>query len=390
MNRVASQATRSRRIVAAPLIVLLAALTVCCDGAPAFVERRFIVAPAPGAVVLADFNGDRRLDIAVASEREDVVSILIGDGRGGFSSAKGSPFPAGHSPNDLAVGDFNRDGHVDLAVANHETQYLTVLYGDGTGSFRASARVTVAVKPHPHGVAAGDFNGDRLPDLVTDSWAENRLAVLFGDGKGHFLTPGTYVAVGRHPYQRIRVRDVNGDGHDDIVSPNLDGDNVTILLGNGKGSFHEPAGSPFACGAAPFNVAIGDVDGDGHPDVAIVNSPSSTSDRAGHDGLTILVGDGTGGFRPMRGTPFATPSFPNIVAIGDIDGDGLGDVVVSLPEHDAITILTSGRGGTRTTRHVPVAQHPKGLAVQDLNGDGRADIVVTNNASNTVTVLLSR
>ena len=116
-----------------------------------------------------------------------------------------------------------------------------------------------------HGVAAGDFNGDGNLDLVTDSWADDRVVVLFGDGKGSFATPGTYVAVGKHPYQRVRVADLNGDGNADIVSPNLEGDNVTILLGDGTGKFRQPAGSPFPCGDSPFNVAIGDVNADGKP-----------------------------------------------------------------------------------------------------------------------------
>ena len=89
-------------------------------------------------------------------------------------------------------------------------------------------------------MAAGDFNGDARLDLVTDSWAEDRLVVILGDGKGGFITPGMYVPVGKHPYQRVRVADLNGDGKADIVSPNLEGDNVTILLGDGKGNFGSP------------------------------------------------------------------------------------------------------------------------------------------------------
>jgi hypothetical protein len=356
-------------------------------------ERRFAVGRSPGSVAIADFNGDGKLDIVTANEESGDASVLLGDGKGGFSPAPGSPFPAGHRPNDLAVGDFNRDGRLDLAFANHETQHLTVLLGDGRGGFAPAPHspLTVAVKPHPHGIATGDFNGDGNLDLVTDSWAEDRLELLFGDGRGGFATPGAYVAVGKHPYQRVRVADLNGDGKADIVSTNLDGDNVTILLGDGRGGFRQPPGSPFPCGDSPFNVAIGDVNGDGIPDLAIVNSPSSTSDRSGRDGLTILIGDGRGGFKTMPGSPFATAQRPNMVAIGDLDGDGVADVVVSNPDSDTITIFLMSRNGavkSRSTLTVP--GHPKGLAIRDLNGDGKADIVVTNGATNTVTVILSR
>jgi hypothetical protein len=356
-------------------------------------DSHFAVGTAPGSVTIADFNGDGKLDIATANEQSNDTSVLLGDGKGNFSPTPGSPFPAGHRPNDIVAADFNHDGHIDLAFANHETQYLTVLLGDGHGVFAPAPHspVAVVVKPHPHGIAAGDFNGDGNVDLVTDSWAENRLELLPGDGKGDFATPGSYVAVGKHPYQRIRVADLNHDGHADIVSPNLDGDNVTILLGDGKGGFENSPGSPFPCGNSPFNVAIADVNADGIADLAIVNSPSSTSDRSGQDGLTILIGDGNGGFATKPGSPFATGRQPNMVAIGDIDANGVADVVVSNPDSDSIVIFTMHPGDSVTPGStLSVPGHPKGLAVRDLNGDGKADIVVTNSAANTVTVILGK
>ena len=249
----------------------------------------------------------------------------------------------------------------------------------------------MVVRPHVHGVAAGDFNGDGILDLVTDSWADDRVVVLFGDGKGRFATPGTYVSVGRHPYQRVRVADLNGDGRADIISPNLEGDNVTILLGDGTGKFRQPAGSPFPCGDSPFNVAIGDVNADGKPDLAIVNSPSSTSDRSGQDGLTILIGDGLGAFAKMAGSPFVTGKFPNIPAIGDVNGDGVADVAVSNPDGDKITVFTMSQNGAVASRAaVSVPGHPKGLLLRDLNGDEKAEVVTTNNSSDSVTVITGK
>lgn len=376
------------RIIA--YVVLHALLFGSWASASPLRERRFPTGEGPGIVAIADVNGDGKKDLVVANERSGDSSVLLGDGKGGFSPAKGSPFAAGHSPNDLAAGDFNRDGRLDLAFANHETQHLTVLLGDGRGGFAPApgSPVNVAVRPHPHGIASGDFDGDGSPDLVTDSWGENRLEILFNDGSGKFRQPGTYVAVGKHPYQRIRVADLNGDGRADIVSPNLEGDNVTILLGKGKGTFEQPAGSPVPCGDSPFNVAVGDVNADGLADLAIVNSPSSTSDRSGKDGLTVLLGVGHGRFRAMKGSPFPMGRFPNLAAIGDVDGDKVGDVVVSLPDANRITVFTMSRKGTVASRlDLPVPGLPKGLAIADLDGDGVADIAVTNNAANTVTVI---
>ena len=383
----------ANRFNVAVALVLYLSLSTGCALPPPSTDGRFPAGTGPGTIVVADFNGDGRVDIAVANEQSGDASVLLGDGRGGFSAAPSSPFPVGHIPNDVTAGDFNRDGHLDLAFADHETQHLPVLLGDGSGRFAPApgSPVTVAVRPHTHGVATGDFNGDGNLDLVTDSWGENRLQLVFGDGKGGFQTPGTHVGVGNHPYQRIRVADLNSDRKADIVCTNLEGDNVTILLGDGKGGFRQPPGSPFPCGDSPFNVAIGDVTADGKADLAIVNSPGSTADRSGRSGMTVLMGDGSGAFTQMEGSPFVTREVPNLIAIGDVNGDGIGDVVVSSPDTDSVTLFTMGRKASVTSRTtVPIPGRPKGVALVDVDSDGKADIVVTNNAQGCVTVRLSK
>lgn len=372
---------------------LFAVLIASCSGAQSQGDRRFQVGEGPGMAAFVDVNSDRYLDLVVANEGAGTATVLLGDGKGGFTPAAGSPIAAGEDPNDFTVGDFNGDGHIDLAFANHDTQHLTLLLGDGRGGFAPAptSPVSVAVKPHPHGVAAGDFDRDGSLDLITDSWADDRLEILFNNGTASFPSPGRYLAVGRHPYQRIRVADLDGNGTADIVSPNLDGHDVTILLSDGHGGFRQPPGSPFPCGDAPFNVAIGDVNADGFPDLAIVNSPSSTTDQRGQDGLTVLFGDGHGGFKAMAGSPLAMARFPNFVAIGDLDGDGVADIVVSDPDGDHISIFTMTRtGSVGSRRDVPVSGHPKGLSIADVNGDGKGDIAVTNNTANTVTVILGK
>jgi hypothetical protein len=381
-------------------VMITAMITVNC-GMPssgvtstaAATNLQFSVGSAPGSVEIADFNGDGKLDIVVANEQSDNATVLLGDGKGGFTEAKGSPFTAGQSLNDIAIGDFNGDGKPDLAFANHEQKSLTVLLGDSQGSFRPApgSPVTVTSNPHTHGVAAGDFNGDGKLDLVTDSWAENKVTVVLGDGHGSFSSPGTQFAVGKMPYQRVRVSDINGDGNADIITTNLEGDNVTILISDGRGGFKQPTGSPFPCGDSPFFVAIGDINKDGKPDLAIVNSPSSAAGRSGKDGLTILLGDGAGGFKMMAGSPFATGKIPNRLAIGDVNGDGVADVVVTNTDSNNVTLfLMSDKGNVASSSTMAVGKKPKGIAIGDLNGDGKADIVAANNGDNNITILLSK
>src|SRR5215831_12824863 len=156
-----------------------------------FTAGRYPAGKGANFVTIADLNGDGKLDIAVANNDSEDVTILLGDGRGHFHPAPSSPFAAGHSPNDIAVGDFNGDKKPDLAIVNHNTPYLTLLLGDGQGRFTAAPKspFTTQSKPHPHGLAAADFNRDGHLDLITDSADDDKIEILLGDGKGGFATP---------------------------------------------------------------------------------------------------------------------------------------------------------------------------------------------------------
>src|SRR5207237_6957740 len=130
---------------------------------------------------------------------------------GRFSQPYGTPFSAGQNTTDIGTGDFNGDGNLDIAIANHCVKFVTVLLGNGKGqfSFAPGSPFTVESNPHPHGIAVADFNGDKKPDIAIDSWSENKVLVMFGKGDGVFQTPGVKFDVGKMPYQRLRTADVN-------------------------------------------------------------------------------------------------------------------------------------------------------------------------------------
>lgn len=357
-----------------------------------FTDLKISTGSAPGSVEIADFNGDGNGDIVVANEQSGNATVLLGDGKGKFVPSKGSPFAVGQLPNDIAVGDFNRDGKPDLAFANHEQKHMTILLGDGQGGFAPAPKSPFAVesRPHVHGVTAADYNGDGNFDLATDSWADEQVILLFGDGKGDFKSSVTFLKVGKRPYQRLRSADVNGDKYPDIITTNMEGNDVSVLLGDGKGGF-KSADSTFACGDSPFNFAIGDVNKDGKSDLAIVNSPGSTAEGRGKDGLTVLLGDGDGNFATLTGSPFAAGRQPNRVAIGDVNGDGVNDIAVSNPDENKLRVfLMKAKNGIASSLVLSINGNPKGVAISDLNGDRKADIVITNNGENIVTVMFSK
>ena len=367
------------------------------DQAPSFREVSISTDKGPRFIAVADVNHDGKPDLIVANAEGGTVTVLLGDGRGHFQTAKGSPIPADHLPNDIAVADMNQDGNPDLVIANHQSPFLTILLGDGKGGFQPApgSPVDVHSNPHPHGVAVAAFSGNGKLDAVTDSWGNNQIELLEGDGKGGLRTPGRFFPVGRRPYERLRSADFNRDGHPDVVTTNLDDDTVTILLDDGKGGFHEAHGSPFPAGAKPWQMAIDDFNKDGNTDLAIIPYERDVTD-ARRLAVTVLLGDGKGGFTPMQTQSLSLGTErlggchgANSIATGDINGDGYRDIVVSCAESKTLAIFL-GRGNNGFTRYTRASLGGWGsVAVADLNGDGRDDIITANNSDGSITIFFS-
>ena len=384
-----------KRLISA--LVLLVPATFSCDAQsikprpPVFESLRFSVGTGPVSVVVADVNKDGKPDIVAANAGSNDITVLLNDGIGHFTQSKGSPFPAGSSPNDVAIVDFNGDGNIDLAVPNHGTSYISVLLGDGTGRFGARLQTDVQSRPHPHGIAVGDFNGDRKMDVAIESWGNNQVEILFGKGDGHFQTPGVFFGVGQMPYERLRCGDVNADGVPDIITTNFEGKSVSILLCDGKGGFTPSKGTPVAVPKSPFGVAVGDVNGDGNLDLSIAHY-SGHADDPGADGLSVLLGDGTGQFTLAAGSPFHTGKAPVGVAVGDVNGDSILDIALANSLSNDVSVYLGGSTGFTQAPGSPfaVGNNPEGIALGDINGDGRTDIVTANYRDNDITVLLSK
>ena len=330
----------------------------------------------PVSVAVGDFNGDGKPDLAVANYGSYYVTILLGNGDGTFTA--GAYLYTGSNPYSVAVGDFNGDGKLDLAVANLGSDTVTILLGNGDGTFTSGAQ-SPATGYSPYSVAVGDFNGDGNLDLAVANEGSNNLTILLGNGDGTFTPTAQSPATGTYPWS-VAVGDFNGDGKLDLAVANEGSDTVTILLGKGDGEF-TPAASP-ATGSGPVSVSVGDFNGDGKLDLAVANYYSST--------VTILLGNGDGTFTPAASP--ATGANPNSVALGDFNGDGKLDLAIANSNYgtDTLTILLGNGDGTfsASAQSPATGYSPYSVAVGDFNGDGRLDLAVANESSDSVSVLL--
>ena len=366
-----------------------------------------MVIPVDGdldAIAVADVNGDGAPDLILANPEAGSVSVLLGDGKGHFRKAPGSPFAAGHLPNDVGVGDFNGDGRLDLLIANTQTPYLTLLIGDGVGGFRPAPKspFTTNSRPHPHGLAVGHFCGHDQPiDAVIDSWGSGEIELLLGDGKG-VLQNGPKFPAGPGSDMPLRSADVNQDGIPDVVMPDTaighwNSRAVTVLLGDGRCGFKAAPGSPFFGGEVPWSAAVGDVNDDGVPDIVVVPYGPQVRDSE-KIAATVLLGDGKGGFHPMAGSPFPLPgcASPRSVAIGSLRGNGARDFAVTCMNSPKVLLFESrkGAGFQMYTLNVMSGWEGKvvgrGILMADLLGLGRDDVVISNGGAGTVTLLMPR
>jgi hypothetical protein len=320
----------------------------------------------PGKLAVGDINGDHKLDVASVNAANNHISVLLGNGNGSFQAA--TTIDVGGNPSStfgVVIADLNGDGYPDLAVANVRSftaagSTISVFPGNGDGTFGPAVQYNPVALPI-YLMAAGDFNGDGLPDLLftTESDAfPAQVGVIFGGANGTLQSPLSY-PVGPTPGQPV-LADLNGDGVLDLVAPTTGtGGNLSVLLGNGDGSFQPAVSYPAAAGAT--SVAVGDFNGDGKPDLAV----SSLSLTTFAINLLVFLGNGDGTFQAPRATSVFNAAQ---VVLGDFNKDGKLDAVVA-----GQVLLGNGDGTFRATTTFVTAF----LVAADLNGDGNLDMVGT-------------
>jgi hypothetical protein len=362
------------------LVTFLSIPTISPAGQPVSFNSPVVFSAGnkPSSVTTGDFNHDGNLDLAVADAGGSNITIRLGNGKGGFSYE--AAYTVGSGPASIVTGDFNGDGKLDLAVAIEGVypnwgSTVAVLMGNGDGTFQAP--VSYAVGTQPDSVAVGDFNRDGKLDLAVISVASATVSILVGNGNGTFR-PAQFYSAGSFA-DAVAVGDFNGDGKPDLAISNSSvcslGDQgyVSILLGNGDGTFQPPVG--YVAGEGPIATAVADFNGDGKPDLAVVNNCSSD--------ISIFIGNGDGTFQ-SQGSYFVYPNNPTAIAVGDFNGDGKPDLAVIDSD---VSILLGNGDGTFQLFVSYWAGEANSAAVGDFTSDGKPDLVLTS--SNNMVVILA-
>ncbi len=345
------------------------------DGDGSFASPvRYRAGTVPSGVTMAEFDGDGKLDLAVASfggtsggNQDSGVTVMLGRGDGTFAS--NATDSVGGAPLDGVIGDLNRDGELDLAVVNRDVQViddLAVLFGNGDGSF--SPYEGYDLPSSPNSLASGDFDGDGWDDLVSSSSRFTGVVqIMFNNGDGTYADEIQYFIDAEDPSE-VEVADINADDYDDIVVVNygvysgVEPGSVSVILSNGDGTFAPEENH--VVGGHPWYLALGDLDGDDDVDIAV-----------SADELYVLLNEGDGTFAPPAS--YAVGVNPRDVTIADLNGDAAPDLVVANAGSDDVAVLLNLGGTFAPAVFYPVGYYPQSATAVDLDGDDDLDLVAS-------------
>jgi Domain of unknown function (DUF4347)/FG-GAP-like repeat len=331
------------------------------------------------SITAGDLNGDGNLDLITGNNTGNDISVLLGNGVGGFGTA--TKFTVGGNVTSVSVGDFNRDGKLDVVTANFSSNNVSVLLNNGAGSFNATNFV---VGSTPYSVAVGDFNNDRNLDLVTANNDSDNVSVLLNNGAGSFGTATNFAVGGRYPTD-VTIGDFNDDGLFDLATANNSSGDVSVLLNNGAGfsaatRFSVRGNNPYSY-INPTDVIVGDFNRDGKLDLVTAGN---------NDAVSFFLGNGAGGFD----SPNIVPFYPGgkSLQVGDFNRNGKLDLVTASSNavSNNVSVLLGNGAGVGAANNFSVrGTLPVSVALGDFNNDGRLDLVSAERDSGSISVFLN-
>ena len=343
-------------------------------------QSPFATGTSPQAAALGDIDGDGDADMVVAGGGGLIVRQ--NNGAGNFSSLAIIPTIA--SPNAIALGDADNDGDLDIVVSNSlAASNVSVLLNAGNGTFITALGSPMSVGAAPRNVAWGDADGDGDLDIAVADFSANAVSLLLNNGSAAFAAGGVFPTTGG--VVSLRFADIDNDGDLDIAAANNSGTiGLAVLQNNGLGAYTLLAGTPIATPSSPAALTTGDVDGDGDLDCIVSANLSATA--------TVLLNNGSGTYTVAAS--YATGAQSREVQLGDMDGDGDLDLIGVSANNNTVTVrLNNGLGDftmLATAAPYSTGTSPQSIALGDVDGDGDLDIITANQLSNTASVLLNQ
>ncbi|CAF3496833.1 unnamed protein product [Rotaria socialis] len=337
----------------------------------------------PAYLTTDDLNNDNLTDILVANTRNDSIVLLLGYRNGSFETQEIYPTGTGSHPSSIIAGDFNNDKILDLVVANQGTNNIGLFLGIANPTFEIKEIISTGCFSRPIDIVCGDFNGDHRLDVAVVSDADSNMLIFLGKGDGTFTNRTVYsTGINAFPVS-IATGDFNNDTILDLAVGNSASPNIVIFVGLGNGTFVTYVAYQMETGSSVYSVAVGDFNNDIHLDIVVTD--------IAHNSIFLLFGYGNGTFFNQTIYSVGPASSPAGISVSDINKDGYLDIVVALAAINQVAILL---GSNATVFDTPLLQdvgsgmEPVSVATGDFNMNSYMDIVVANYQSGDITILL--
>ncbi|CAF0961466.1 unnamed protein product [Adineta steineri] len=357
---------------------------VCKPTYKPLVNQKIQYNPYTRSTAIGDFNRDNHLDMVLANYGSDNIGIRFGKGDGTFGNQITYSTGASSRPYFVIVNDFNNDTLLDIAVANYGTNCLGIFFSNGNGSFQNQITFSTG-NSRPIYIAVGDFNQDKIPDVVIASYGSDSISVMLGVNDKIFTSSIIYSTGYDSDPRSIAVADLNNDNIQDIVVANFGTNNIGIFYGYENGSFETQKLLSTGYGSQPYSITVSDINKDNHLDIIVANT--------GLNNVGIFLGYGNGTFASQMTLFTGNGSNPHYVLVTYFNNDQFEDILVANSGNDTVGIWTGiGNGSFNSMRTFSTGygSHPQCISIGDFNHDNRTDIIVANNNSDSVGILLNQ